>query len=184
MSPQRRCMCLDAGVTTIPAVSVRPVADNQWDIVAWLWQLFRHDQASIVNGLPYGDGRYQAAPLLQFPSSDAAGYIAWRSHPKSGEDAPVGFALIDGLEAHRRSVVGFWVAPVARGGGVGRQLAIDVLSRHDGPWSIGFQHDNLKAGTFWRGVADEVFGSGQWSEEEQLVPGLPEVPPDHFIKSL
>jgi predicted acetyltransferase len=73
---------------------------------------------------------------------------------------------------------------VVRRGGVGRQLAAEVLARHDGPWSIGFQHDNVKAGAFWRGVAEEVFGPGRWSEEQRAVPGLPGVPPDHFIESI
>jgi GNAT superfamily N-acetyltransferase len=104
-------------------VSIRPVSDGQWAIVAWLWQLFRHDLATIVNGLPYADGRYQAAQLEHFPSPDGAGYLAWRAHPKTGEDAPVGFAVIDGLESGRRSVVAFWVAPVVRRDGIGRRLA-------------------------------------------------------------
>ena len=59
-------------------------------IVAWLWQAFRHDLAAIVNGLPYPDGRYQAAPLKRFPSPDGAGYLAWRAHPNTGADAPSG----------------------------------------------------------------------------------------------
>jgi predicted acetyltransferase len=159
------------------------VADDQWPIVAWLWQLFRHDLATIVNGLPYADGRYQTGPLERFPSDDGMGYLAWRAHPKTGEDAPVGFALIDGLTGDRRSVPGFWVAPVLRREGIGRRLAVEALSRHDGPWSIGFQHDNPRAGTFWREVADIVFGPGRWSEEQRPVPGRPDVPPDHFIES-
>lgn len=164
-------------------ISVRAVADDQWHIVAWLWQLFRHDLAPIVHGLPYADGRYQAAQLAQFPSANGAGYLGWRPHPKSGVDAPVGFAVVDGLLAARRSVVGFWVAPVARHQGVGRLLAIDVLARHPGPWSIGFQQQNIAAGVFWRAVADEVFGPGRWSEIQRPVPGLANVPPDHFIES-
>jgi hypothetical protein len=40
------------------ALSIRPVEAHQWEIVAWLWQLFRHDLAVVVNGLPYEDGRY------------------------------------------------------------------------------------------------------------------------------
>lgn len=173
-----------APVKSNDAVSVGAVSDDQWDIIAWLWQLYRHDLAEIVSGLPYGDGRYQAAELKRFPSPDHAGYLAWLPHPKTGERAPVGFALVDGLEGDRRSVVGFWVAPVVRGGGVGRHLAAEVLGRHVGPWSIGFQHDNVKAAAFWRGVAEEVFGQGRWSEEQRPVPGLPDVPPDHFIESI
>ncbi len=151
--------------------------------MAWLWQVFRHDLATIVGGLPYADGRYQAAQLQRFPSPDGAGYLAWRAHPKTGEDAPIGFALIDGLRGEQRSVAGFWVAPAVRREGIGRRLAIEVISRHDGPWSIAFQHDNAGAGRFWRDVADAVFGAGRWSEEQRAVPGLPHVPPDHFIES-
>jgi predicted acetyltransferase len=164
-------------------LTVRPVADDQWQIVAWLWQLFRHDLAPIVSGLPYADGRYQAAQLAQYPSPNGAGYLAWRPHPKTGADAPVGFAVVDGLLGERRSVVGFWVAPVLRREGVGRLLAIDVLTRPPGPWSVGFQDENVAAGTFWRAVADDVFGQGRWSEARRPVPGLPGVPPDHFIES-
>ncbi len=166
-----------------PGIDVRPVLHDQWGIVGWLWQLFRHDLATAVNGLPYADGRYQTAQLERFPSPDGAGYLGWRPHPKTGEDAPVGFALVDGLQGDRRSVVGFWVAPVARREGVGRLLAAAVLSRHEGPWSIGFQHENAGAGTFWRDVADSVFGPGRWAEERHAVPGLPDAPPDHFIES-
>lgn len=164
-------------------VSIRPVLDDQWGVVAWLWQLFRHDLAMIVNGLPYADGRYQAAALARFPSPDGAGYLAWRAHPKTGEDAPVAFALVDGLQGVARSVVGFWVAPVARRDGVGRRLALHVLSRHESPWSIGFQHDNIGAASFWRDIADAAFGRGRWSETQRPVPGLAHVPPDHFIES-
>ena len=91
--------------------TVVPVSDDQWGIVAWLWQAYRHDLATVVNGLPYADGRYQCRELSQFPSADGAGYIAWRPHPNTGEDAPIGFAIIDGLHGPRRSVAAFWVAP-------------------------------------------------------------------------
>jgi predicted acetyltransferase len=182
-----RVSCADAAESDAAGssrdVSIRPVSDGQWAIVAWLWQLFCHDLAIIVNALPYGDGRYQAAELERFPSPDGAGYLAWRTHPKTGKDAPVGFAVIDGLESGRRSVAAFWVAPVARREGIGRRLAIEVLSRHEGAWSIGFQHDNASAGRFWRDMTDTVFGLGRWSEEQRPVPGLPDVPPDHFIES-
>ena len=53
------------------------MADDPWETVAWLWQFFRHDLALIVMGLPYADGRYQAAELKVFPSPDGAGCLAW-----------------------------------------------------------------------------------------------------------
>src|SRR5947209_19473520 len=82
---------------------ISPVEDAQWEIVAWLWQAFRHDLAPIVRGLPYADGRYNRGPLAAFPSADGVGYLAWRPHPNTGEDAPIGFALVDGLLADRRT---------------------------------------------------------------------------------
>lgn len=167
----------------MPKTVVRPVANDQWGIVAWLWQLFRHDLAHFVNGLPYEDGRYQAAQLANFPSAGGAGYLAWRAHPKTGVDAPVGFALVTGLLGDRRSVAGFWVTPVVRGEGVGLLLAREMLTRHEGPWSIGFQHDNTAAGAFWRKVSNAVFGPTGWAEVRRPVPGLPDVPPDHFIET-
>jgi hypothetical protein len=74
-------------------------------------------------------------------------------------------------------------APVRREG-LGRLFAREVLGKHDGPWRIGFQHENGGASAFWRKVADEVFGPNRWSEGEEPVPGKPDVPPDHFIVSI
>jgi predicted acetyltransferase len=165
-------------------IEVRPVADDQWSIVAWLWQAYRNDVAAVVHGLPYGDGRYQARRLDEFPTPDGIGYLAWRPHPNTGEDAPVGFALVRGLTGPRRSMEGFWVTPAVRREGVGAQLARAVLSRHAGPWTIAFQHDNVGAGQFWRGVADAHFGLGRWTETLRAVPGMDGTLQDHFIESV
>lgn len=169
----------------LPAGAVLlPVRADQWDVVAWLWQAFRQDLSPIVSGLPYPDGRYGTAPLEAFPSPDGAGYLAWRPHPNTGEDAPVGFVLVAGLEADRRSVAAFWTAPPLRRSGLGAAMALAVMARHAGPWEIGFQHDNPSAGAFWRRVADTAFGPGGWIETEEPVPGRPDVPSDHFVRSL
>ena len=162
---------------------VMPVADEQWTIVAWLWQSYRNDLATVVNGLPYSDGRYQAARLDELPSEDGLAYIAWRPHPKTGEDAPIGFAVINGLTGDRRSIEGFWVAPVVRREGVGTLFAQQILARHEGPWTFAFQQENVTAAVFWRNVANDVFGVGKWFEVERPVPGIPMAPPDHFIES-
>ncbi|MEO7017334.1 MAG: GNAT family N-acetyltransferase [Leifsonia sp.] len=160
------------------------MSEDQWMIVAWLWQAFRQDLSPVVNGLPYSDGRYQTAELQKFPSPDRTGYIAWRPHPNTGEDAPVAFALVDGLQGPARGIAAFWVAPPLRREGLGRLFAREVLGKHDGPWRIGFQHENGGASAFWRNVADEVFGPNGWSEGKEPVPGKPDVPPDHFIVSI
>ena len=145
--------------------------------------VFRHDLATIVSGLPYADGRYQTRGLPDGTSLDVAGYLAWNPHPKTGERAPVGFAIVDGLTRHRRSLAALWVAPVVRRYGVGRQLALHVISRHPGPWSVAFQHENVQAGKFWRRVADEAFGDGSWQESQKPVPGVPTAPSDHWIET-
>jgi predicted acetyltransferase len=164
-------------------IQIRPVGSDEWDVVAWLWQCFRHDLAMIVSALPYADGRYQTRELVEYPSPEGVGYLAWSPHPKTGDLAPVGFALVGGLLAERRSLAALWVAPVVRREGVGRRLALEVIGRHPGPWTVAFQHENVVAGKFWRGVADEAFGRGGWQEEERPVPGVPGAPPDHWIDS-
>jgi hypothetical protein len=167
----------------VETLDVRPVGDQEWGTLAWLWQCFRHDLAPFVSALPYADGRYQTSGLPQAPSADTAAYLAWRPHPSTGEAAPVGFAVVDGLREPRRSVDAFWVAPVLRGTRAGRVLALDVLARHPGPWTIAYQRDNALAGRFWRRVADLAFGADGWTEEIRPVPGRPDVPPDHWIES-
>ncbi len=164
--------------------TLRVVGDDEWPIVAWLWQAFREDLSPIVQGLPYADGRYRAAALERFPSADGIGYFAVAPHPNTGESAPVAFALVDGLTGEGRTVAAFWVAPPLRRSGLGAALAHAVLMRHPGLWQIGFQHDNPAAGAFWRRVADSAFGTGGWTETEEAVPDRPLVPPDHFIRTL
>jgi GNAT superfamily N-acetyltransferase len=159
------------------------VGENEWQIVAWLWQCFRHDLALIVSGLPYADGRYQASDLPTGSTDDAAGYLAWRPHPKSGEAAPVGFTLVRGLMGDRRDLTALWVSPVLRGQGVGRMLALTAFEEHPGPWSVVFSEDNIGAGHFWRQMADESFGPGGWTEDARPVPHVPGAPPDHWIET-
>lgn len=161
---------------------VRPVADDQWGIVAWLWQDFRHDLGRVVNGFPYADGRYRHEWLDEYPAPDRCGYLLWQPHPNTGEDAPVAFALVRGLDADARTMQAFFVVPAARRGGVGRRFALDVVGRHPGAWEIPFQHDNVGAGMFWRAVATDAWGTA-WAETEEPVAGKPDVPPDHWIRS-
>lgn len=162
---------------------VRPVTDDQWEIVGWLWECFRHDLAAIVDGYPYADGRYRHEWLDEYPTPTGAGYLAWSPHPNTGEDAPVGFALVTRLDTPRCAMRAFFVVPAARRRSLGRAFARDVISRHPGPWEIAFQEANLAAGHFWRRVASDVWGEA-WTETAEPVPGRPDVPPDHWIRTL
>ena len=159
---------------------VRPVADDEWPIVAWLWQDLRHDLAPVVNGFPSADGRYRHEWLDEYPGPGRAGYLAWAPHPNTGEGAPIAFALVKGLDDPVRELAAFFVVPAARRDGVGRRLAAHVLGRHPGAWEIGFQHGNEAAGAFWRSVARDVWAEG-WTEEQRPVPDKPHVPADHWI---
>lgn len=162
--------------------NILPVRDGQWEVVAWLWQLFRHDLAGVTHAFPYADGRYRHEWLDEHPRDDGAGYLAWAAHPNTAEDAPVGFALVTGVGTGRCSMQAFFVVPAARRTGVGRRLALDVIRRHDEPWQIAFQHDNTGAGIFWRSVARDAWGTA-WVETEEAVPGKPLLPPDHWIRT-
>ncbi|WP_052592653.1 GNAT family N-acetyltransferase [Luteipulveratus mongoliensis] len=173
-------MTTDTATTEISAID----NDDEWVVLSWLWQSYRHDLAPVVSGLPYADGRYQTRGLPVGATDDVAAYLTWRPHPNTGERAPIAFAVVDGLTGARRSIAGMWVAPAVRQDGTGMKLATTVIARHPGPWAIAFQHDNHAAGAFWRRVADAAFGAGAWREEARAVPGHPDVPPDHWIETL
>lgn len=161
---------------------VRPVADHEWEIVSWLWQDFRHDLGTVVGGFPYADGRYQHAWLDEYPRVDGVGYLVWRPHPQTGEEAPVAFATVRGVGSGACTMQSFFVVPAARRDGLGRRFALDVLARHPGAWAIPFQGGNDRAAAFWRVVATEVWGE-TWTETVEPVPGKPAVAPDHWIRT-
>ena len=164
-----------------PAWELRPVADDQWTIVAWLWQAFREDLAPVVHGFPYADGRYRHDRLAAYPAADRCGYLAWAPHPVTGEDAPIAFALVKGLGGERQALAELFVVPAARRGGLGRAIVRDVVGRHPGAWEVAFQHDNHPAAAFWRMTARELWGE-DWTEAAEPVPGRPDVAPDHWIR--
>ncbi|CAN5225240.1 hypothetical protein BH09ACT12_BH09ACT12_08770 [soil metagenome] len=165
-------------------MDVRPVADDQWDVVAWLWQAFRNDLAPHVDGFPYPDGRYNASRLDDYPGPGRSGWLAWAPHPNTGEDAPIALALVKGAGTSEQSLAEFWVVPALRGTGVAAAFAADVLGRFPAPWTVAFQHANVRAGRFWRSAFTATFGADGWVEAERLVPHRPDAPPDHWIETV
>ncbi|GLY30564.1 GNAT family N-acetyltransferase [Kineosporia sp. NBRC 101731] len=147
-----------------------------------MWQAFRNELALLTGALPESDGRYQPSRLDVFPTPDGCGYLLWRPHPRTGEAAPIGFAVVRGLKGPERSLLAFWIAPAARRGGLGRQFARDVIAHHPGEWAIAFQAENAPAAPFWAAVADAAAGPGRWEQSAVPVPGRPELPPDQWLR--
>ena len=146
----------------------RPMAER-------LWQLYSHDLSQYRGMMPNAEGLYKAGRLpTYFGNPDTCGYVV------THDGANAGFVFVTGLTGEFRTVGDFFVVRAARRQRVGFDAAMHVLTRHRGPWEIGFQVENLGAPQFWRGVATEVAGS-RWHEELRPVPNKPHIPHDHFL---
>ena len=158
---------------------VRPVAgDDDWSVVAWLWQAFKHDLAPDRRRLPA-----RRRPLQ--PHAGSTTWAAARPTPRrtsrwSGE-APVGFAVVV-----RLAQASAWHGRVlgrARGPPHGRRP-----DRWRGTWSTGTRgrgtspssRTTTAAAGFWRLVADEAVRRLDRGGSA-AVPGKPDVPPDTWI---
>lgn len=141
-----------------------------------LWQLFRHDLSEFRDSWPDADGRFKEHELPSFLRREP-GRVAYLL---GAADVSAGFALVSGLSEESRHMDAFFVVRQARGLGVARRLALDVLRRHPGEWRIGFQEENPTAARFWRRIATEVSGDG-WHEEAVPVPGKPWIPDDRVL---
>lgn len=160
-------------------LSVRRVTAGEWQVVERLVPFYVHDLSEFRAILPDATGRLAfRKPVLPAyvddSTGDHVGYLAWR------DDHPVGFALVHGVLDGPRMMGHFFVVRGVRRAGVGRDLALDVIGRHERPWQIAFQEENPGAARFWRGIADTAFGD-DWVEERRPVPGKPEIPPDVWI---
>lgn len=148
-------------------------------MVERLFQMYVHDLSEFRGTLPDTFGRFrfksqQLPSYVEDTTGDRVGYLA-----RQGEH-PVGFALVSGVLAGPRAMGHFFVVRAVRRTGVGRDLALDVIGRHERPWQIAFQEENPGAARFWRGIAHRAFGD-RWFEERRPVPNKPEIPPDVWI---
>jgi predicted acetyltransferase len=165
-------------------LTIRPTTPADRLVLERLWLLFRHDMSEVTGALPDVTGQFRRERLdATFTDPGRCGLIA-HLEPDVGPDdaapAPVGFALVRGLDGPARVLSSFFVVRGARRTGVGRQLAAHVLASFPGRWEIAFQDTNPPAVRFWRAVATDAVGQ-RWAEEHRAVPGRPELPPDSWI---
>ncbi|MBM0275785.1 GNAT family N-acetyltransferase [Micromonospora tarensis] len=156
-------------------VDLRSILPVDLPLVERLWQLYRHDLSEFRGTLPDDSGMFTRGRLptyLQDPAS--SGYIICQ------DTRPVGFAFVSGSESQPLRICEFFVVRAARGSGVGRLAARQLLAKHTGRWEIPFQEENPAAARFWRRLAAEVCPTG-YREERRAVPGKPHIPPDTWL---
>lgn len=160
-------------------LSVRLAAEADRRTLERLWLLFRHDMSEWGGTLPNPDGTFRSERLESALTDPGwAAYLFQR--PVGGEQRPVGFAFVRGLDGPTRVLNSFFVVRGVRRGGVGLGAVAEVLARHPGAWEVAFQDANAPAVRFWHRVAGQVAGEA-CTEERRPVPGKPEVPPDVWI---
>ncbi|MEP6814833.1 MAG: GNAT family N-acetyltransferase [Marmoricola sp.] len=161
------------------SLSVRQVAGRAGSVVERLWPIYVHYLSEFRGTLPDATGslvfkRERLTSYVEDTRGDRVGYLAWQG------DHPVGLALVRGWLDGPRMIGHFLVVRGVRRTGLGRDLGLDVIGRHERPWEVAFQEDNAGAARFWRGIADTAFGD-DWHEERRPVPDQPELPPDVWI---
>jgi|tagenome__1003787_1003787.scaffolds.fasta_scaffold20615173_2 predicted acetyltransferase len=157
-------------------VELVPVTPDLHDVVARLWQLYRHDLSEFRDSYPDADGLYRTGPLAAYLAGEDDRSALLVRH---GESA-VGFVLLRGL-TERPAVLGeFFVSRAVRRRGVGHQVATEVMRSSPGRWVIAFQEENPRAARFWRRVATDLAGT-TWTEQRIPVPDKPWLPPDVWL---
>jgi len=160
---------------TMGELSVRVPAQADRPALERLWLMFQHDMSQFRGDLPFADGSFNTERLeAAFTDLDRVAYLV------ASGDRPVAFAIVRGLNEHRRVMNSFFVVRGLRRSGVGLHAVREVVARHPGAWEIAFQDENTGAVKFWRHVA-EAIAPGEWTEEQRTVPTRPELPPDSWI---
>jgi predicted acetyltransferase len=141
-------------------------------IIANLMQLYIHDFSELwfdraTEGELGPDGRYADYPGLETYWCDPARQ-AWLFRLN---DAPVGFALINGI-AHSptpidRAVAEFFVVRKHRRRGVGQAAAHGLFGSAWGVWEAATARRNATARAFWRRAAETYPGVRDIVEEDR-----------------
>lgn len=144
-------------------------------VLEQLWTMFRHDMSAFSGALPNAAGRFRQERLdAAFEQPDWAGYILQLG------SAPVGLAVVRGLNDDERTISSFFLVHGARRSGNGRAAMRTITRQHPGRWAVAFQDANMPAAGFWRSVASEA--DQNWSIEYQSVPNRPDLSPDSWVR--
>ncbi|MFM9444489.1 GNAT family N-acetyltransferase [Streptomyces acidiscabies] len=162
--------------TPLPAqIRIRTAVPSDRPLIDRLWLMFRHDLSEFHEVLPFPDGTFRAERVdSAFTAPGWAPYLFL-----APDDRPLGFSFVRALDTPTAVMNAFFMVRGARRQGLGLTAALDVVSRHPGPWEVPFQDTNTKAVRFWRRVATAAADS--WTEEHREIPGHPDLPPDTWI---
>ena len=163
-------------MTTPPnSFCVLAAGEEHRPLLERLWTMFRHDMSAYSGALPDNEGRFRQERLdaaLTEPGWGA--YLFWRG------SAPVGLAVVRGLDTNERIISSFFIVHGARRSGVGRAAVKHVTGLQPGPWSVAFQDSNKVAAQFWPTVAAEA--DDHWTLERREAPGYPALPADSWVR--
>ncbi|QDZ16755.1 GNAT family N-acetyltransferase [Humibacter ginsenosidimutans] len=142
-----------------------------------LWQLFRHDMSAQSGELPDAHGRYRRERLdlaLDDTRPD------WLASLVLADDAPVGLAVVRGLDQEERVINSFFLVHPVRRGGHGTALVAAIVAEHPGRWAVAFQDTNAAAAAFWPKVAESL--DPAFVLEHVAVPHRSDLPPDSWVR--
>ncbi|SHF89943.1 Predicted acetyltransferase [Streptoalloteichus hindustanus] len=134
-----------------------------------LMQFYLHDFSEIREAelTPHGTFVYNYLDYYFTETTREAYFIRADGHL-------AGFALARGDVDDDGSwnVAEFFVVRRHRGRGVAREAARLLFARHPGEWTLSVDHNNERAGSFWRSVVNEV-AVGAVAEVDGHLPSEP-----------
>ena len=162
-------------MTTSPnSLCVLVAGEEHRPLLERLWTMFRHDMSAFTGALPDNNGRFRQERLdAALIEPGWAAYLFWLG------SAPVGLAVVRGLDIQERVVSSFFIVHGARRSGAGRAAVKHVTGLHPGSWSVAFQDSNSAASKFWPTVAAEA--DDHWTLEHLEAPGRPDLPADAWV---
>ena len=161
--------------TSIKSLRVLAAGEEHRPLLEQLWTMFRHDMSAFTGALPDSNGRFRQERLdAALAEPGWATYLFWLG------SAPIGLAVVRGLDTDERIISSFFIVHGGRRSGVGRAAVKHLTGLQPGPWSVAFQDSNTAATRFWPTVAGEI--DDGWTLEYREVPGRPDLPADAWVR--